>query len=122
MKTRLVEDKGGKERVPGATKDKKMRGEVEGLRVLRETDQNIVITQDEQKARKNKRGTWRRIVSLKSKIGISDQSEGSEGVENRRCKNGKRGFRLVDKEKTVRESVQKNKNKNKSGIEGNVHL
>lgn len=42
MKTRLVEDKGGKERVPGATKDQKMREEVEGLRVLRETDQNIV--------------------------------------------------------------------------------
>lgn len=98
-----------------------MRGEVKGLRVLRETDQNIVTTQDEQKARKNKGGIWRRRVSLKSKIGISDQSEGSEGVKNRRCKNGKRGFRLVDKEEIDWESVQ-NEKKDKSGIGENDHL
>lgn len=44
VKTILVEDKGEKEGVPRATEDQKMRGEVDGLRVLREIDQNIVIT------------------------------------------------------------------------------
>lgn len=74
---------------------------MEGFRVLREIDQNIIVPKGDLIDKNNKGETWRRRVSEKKQCGKRDQCTEPECVTNKTCKPGKREFQLVDEEEPV---------------------
>lgn len=84
-----------------ATDGYKQMVAVEGFRVLREIDQNIIVPKGDLMDRNNKGGTRRRRVSEKKQCGKRDQCAKLECVTNKTCKPGKREFQLVDEEEQI---------------------
>lgn len=111
-----VKEQGGNEGVNENTVTKILGSGDEGLWVLREIDQNIILPKGKPQGKSNKGGTWKRRVTVMDTTSQSGQGGDIEGVTNCSVKNGKRNFCLVDEEETEYESSQIGK-RSKAGVE-----